>query len=138
MVENLVNIYDLIRVTSTRWGTFGVWLDDDKVPLFVTLEDEWLDNEIGKSCVPEGVYICEPFSSDKFGEVWRLDPTQPRTAILIHAGNTNDDTRGCILPGMNYGMLGVSYAVLQSKTALNILRKQESGNTFVLCIGNSF
>ncbi len=73
--------------------------------MFVTLEDEWLDNAIGKSCVPEGVYVCNPYSSAKYPDVWQLEKTSPRTDILIHAGNTNEDTRGCILPGVMYGKL---------------------------------
>lgn len=131
-----MNIYELARISSTPWGTFGVWLDAHKRPMFVTLEDEWLDNAIGKSCVPDGVYICEPFISEKFGDVWELQPTEPRTAILIHAGNTNEDTRGCILPGKMFGKLGADYAVLDSRVALESLRRIESEHTFVLRITN--
>lgn len=106
--------------------------------MFVTLEDEWLDNAIGKSCVPEGVYVCNPYSSAKYPDVWQLEKTSPRTDILIHAGNTNEDTRGCILPGVMYGKLGADFAVLDSRVALEKLRRVESEHTFVLVIQNAW
>ena len=43
----------LVRVTTGMDGTFGVLIKDG-VPLCVTLELPWRDNERSISCIPEG------------------------------------------------------------------------------------
>ena len=57
-------------VANQNAGTFGVMLDALGYPLCVTLEDEWLDNEPFKSSIPASVYICNAFTSDKFGKCY--------------------------------------------------------------------
>ena len=78
--------------------------EGQKRPLCFTLENEWLDNQIGISCIPTGTYS---LSSKDYGRFYEryfmpipiLGGTEPRTEILIHPGNTADDTRGCVLVG---------------------------------------
>jgi hypothetical protein len=65
-----------------------------------TLED-------AKEFIPAGEYHCglhgwanEPV---KIKKVWEVLNVPGRSAILFHAGNTDEDTRGCILVG--FGVL---------------------------------
>jgi hypothetical protein len=72
-----------------------------------------------KSCIPEGVYQAEKYSSPKYPDVWELKDVPERTHILIHAANWAKDVQGCIGPGMEWdGAWGVSH----SQNAMTILR----------------
>lgn len=92
-------------------------LPDGRV--FWTIERPWMDNAIGKSCVPAGSYDLVPHASPKFGRTWALVSRQLRvvhqpgdipegstniwrSAILIHVGNWAKDLRGCIAPGLGH------------------------------------
>ena len=66
-----------------------------------TLELPWRDNERQVSCIPPGKYRLKHFHSPKFGRCLELQQVPGRDAILIHAGNYNRDTHGCILIGAN-------------------------------------
>lgn len=72
---------------------------------FRTLEREWNNNKIGASCVPEGVYKVDKRYSLKFGNHFILHDTEPRSYILIHAGNFNFQTNGCVLVGNEHNFL---------------------------------
>ena len=67
---------------------------------FATLEQEWNNNERSNSCIPKGFYIVKPYSSKKHPDSFIVEGTEPRTYILIHKGNYNTHTEGCILPGL--------------------------------------
>lgn len=111
----------LQRAAYSIEGTFGI-LSQAGIPLCVTCEDPWLDNARNISCVPHGIYKVVKHNSVKYPNVWRLDNVLDRSGILIHAGNTENDTHGCILVGQSVGSLGDKPAVLSSKNALNYLR----------------
>jgi hypothetical protein len=49
--------------------------------------------------------------------VYQVCDVPDRSHILIHAGNTNEDTHGCILLGLMYGTLGTETAVISSRAA---------------------
>ena len=86
----------LKRVATGPTGTFGVLIDSD-VPFTLTLEDPWLHNQQNVSCIPAGDYKCLPVKSPRFGSTWEITNVVDRTHILFHAGNTTDDTSGCVL-----------------------------------------
>lgn len=111
----------LTRVCSSGKGTFGV-LTSDEIPLCVTCEDPWEDNASNISCIPKGKYKCRKFNGAKFKDVWEVMNVPDRSAILIHAGNTIEDTHGCILVGRCFSKLGGYPAVLQSNDAMTELR----------------
>lgn len=92
----------LVRVATGLDGTFGVLLKDG-VPLCVTLELPWKQNERNVSCIPEGRYQIFPVDSPRFGDTFQVGSVPGRTNILFHAGNTIGDTSGCILLGTSYG-----------------------------------
>jgi len=92
---------------------------------FCTLELPWLDNAIRKSCIPAGVYYCVKRWSKKYGDHWLIQDVAGRTLILIHHGNYNSDTLGCILVGKEFkdingdGLLDLTDSI----ATMNALRK---------------
>ena len=66
-----------------------------------TLELPWRDNKKQISCIPAGTYICKPRTSDKYKRHFHVLSVPNRSYILIHAGNTNAHTLGCILVGLS-------------------------------------
>lgn len=75
---------------------------------FVTLEPPWLQNAIGKSCIPAGIYNVKPRWSPKYGNHFIIENTSPREWVLFHIGNymasknpktKTSDSTGCILVG---------------------------------------
>ena len=66
----------------------------------LTLELPWLDNKVGVSCVPAGIYEAEKYYSPKFRKtVILLKGVQGRSFIEIHTGNFTRDIEGCIVVG---------------------------------------
>lgn len=66
---------------------------------FYTLELPWMDNAVRKSCIPHGTYECRRRNSPKYGHHWHVQDVEGRSLILIHHGNYNHETMGCILVG---------------------------------------
>jgi len=114
-------ILTLERTHYGEYGTFGILYDED-VPLCLTLEDPWKNNKKGESCIPVGWYDCVPHNGTRFKNTWKLENVPGRSAIVIHAGNTQEDTRGCILVGRKIGSLEDGPAILESRAAMSFLR----------------
>lgn len=67
-----------------------------------TLELPWRNNEPSVSCIPAGRYRCVIAYSNRYKRVMpRLLNVPDRDGILIHSGNCEGDTHGCILVGMS-------------------------------------
>ena len=101
----------LYRFADTPFGTFGYLdLEDGAsgvVERFAIAEDDWLDNALAISCIPAGSYVCRRRQSPKFGDTFRIENVPGRSQILFHAGNTEEDTMGCLLVGSAFGALTV-------------------------------
>ena len=116
------------------------WFDPDKTLgelwihagefLAFTLEPGWLDHEYPH--VDPGEYRLVPHNGPLQKNTWALVgsgvshyPTQgvPRSVVLIHSGNTDDDTKGCILLGLSIGRVKGETGVLQSVAAMDSLRR---------------
>ncbi len=98
----------------------------------VTLEPpeeyEGQRNIPNKCCIPEGEYQLVPLArsaSGKYREVFWVKGVEGREGILIHNGNIVDHTQGCILVGMEKGMLMNKEAVLASREARDLLWKAQ-------------
>lgn len=102
MNEQAMKVLTLQRICEVKdCGTFGVLFDED-VPFCLTVERLWLNNQKGISCIPKGEYICKPVESPKFGHTWQVTEVPGRTEILIHRGNIDDDSHGCVILGENF------------------------------------
>ena len=123
----------LIREKPDTDRTFGAIYYRDRFVCH-TLEPGDLDKLAPR--VPPGFYHLTPHgwgpnSVVKFRETWALNGETvshqaeagiPRSAVLLHAGNIDDQTRGCILPGLGRGVVNGEPAVTQSKAAMEELR----------------
>ena len=98
---------------------------------FKTLEREWSNNKIGASCVPEAVYNVEKRYSSKYGNHFILRDTEPRSYILIHAGNYNFQTNGCIL-------VGAEHKFLNSDLNLDITESRKTLDKLLLILPQKF
>lgn len=106
----------LKRIAGSGEGTFGALIEDG-VPFALTCERPWLENRAGISCIPKGWYTCRRTVSPRFGETFEVADVPGRSNIIFHAGNTPEDSRGCILVGRSFGALGGRAAVLSSRMA---------------------
>lgn len=116
----------LTRVAEHAGATLGV-LTFDGMPRLVTLEEGWRGNQRQVSCIPEGKYTISRHQSPKFGETFIVNDVPNRSHILFHAGNTDEDTLGCILVGCEYGEIKKKPAVLRSKAAFLLFMNLLSG-----------
>ncbi len=94
-------VLELIRVGQSARGTFGV-LRHGAVPFVLTLERPWVNNEKNISCIPAGRYRCRKIRSPHFGNTYEICDVPGRIHVLFHAGNTIEDTQGCILVGEEF------------------------------------
>lgn len=123
----------LKRVAFTSNGTFGVLIDE--VPFALTCERKWVDNKPDISCIPIGTYFCKRVNSPRFGNTFEVMYVNGRTSILFHSGNTEDDSKGCILIGEEFGMVNGKTAVLSSKRGFaEFLERLKDLNEFALMI----
>lgn len=116
-------IYFLKRGAPCMGGQPGILYDsDNKTLLCHTMELPWDANQPNVSCIPAGEYEVQPYSSARHPNVWEVTNVPGRTAILIHNGNTEEDSLGCILVGQSAGELDGEPAVLNSDACLDMLR----------------
>ena len=106
-------------------GTPGALFVDGKLECF-TLENPWKGNERNVSCVPAGTYKLRHTNSPRYGpDSLKLCDVPGRSHILIHQGNWERNTRGCILVGKQSAAApGQEMAVYKSVNALNALKRR--------------
>lgn len=81
-------------------------LDDTggHVARFAAGEDDWVANAPHLSCIPAGAYRCVATERVHTGEpTYEITGVPGRSRILFHAGNTEEDTEGCVLIGRDFG-----------------------------------
>lgn len=108
-------LVDLFRVMSGAESTLGVLyrtMDGRRRPLCFTLEDQFQREKIaGETRIPPGTYLlalrteggfheryAERFGALHRGMLW-LQDVPGFDLVLVHCGNTDQETRGCILVG---------------------------------------
>lgn len=128
----------LQRLNLTSYGTYGVLMkvtEVGNVPIALTLEDPWNNNEPFKSCIPANNYVCEKTVSPKFGDTFEITGILGRDHVLFHSGNTIDDTHGCVLLGqeLNFPNAGIANSRIAFKVFMDLL---EGSSQFNLIIKN--
>jgi len=111
----------IVRLEQSLDGALGVLLLDSKIFCF-TLQP---DAEDSKYHIPAGEYLCKRFHGIKWTNAFEI-VVEGHTALLFHSGNTEADTRGCILLGSSVGKLKGRRAV------------QNSGKTFEVFMDRCF
>ena len=132
--------FTLTRTKTSDQGTFGTFCGEGMS--LQSAELPWRGNSQRYSCIPPGSYICRPYSSGRFSNVYEVTGVPGRTAILIHSGNFAGDTdkgfksdvEGCILLGLTYGSIDGQQAVKSSRAALDALRDMVEKEPFELVI----
>ena len=94
------------RWADTPFGVFGT-LTVGEWSCY-TLEDDWLDNARGVSCIPAGSYKLRKVLHHGTLPTYEVYPVPGRSHINIHTGNTEEDTEGCVLLGFRLGSLEVA------------------------------
>ena len=109
----------LNRYHSDLFGTFGVLVFNNKIVCH-TYERPWLNNSPNVSCIPVGEYAFNVVNSFRYGRCFSINDVPNRSAILIHVGSSELDTKGCILPGLSVDI--ENNKVLRSRLAMDKLR----------------
>lgn len=135
----------LIREKPEPDRCFGALFQRDRF-IAHTLEPGDLDTKAPR--LPAGFYHLtphgwEPDTPVRYRQTWALngatvshqaEPGVPRSAVLIHAGNVDDETLGCILLGLGRGLVKGEMGVTQSRAAVDALRDLVGHNSAYLTI----
>jgi hypothetical protein len=90
----------LLTRSYYKGGTNGVLQSEGK-KLCHTIELPWRNNRPCFSCIPEGRYLLEKRSSEKFNDHLQVVAVKGRSLILIHPANdARKQLLGCIAPVM--------------------------------------
>lgn len=132
---------EILRQHQYADGVFGtLWINDEYEDALTTLEDDWLQNAPRSSCIPSGHYEMARTVYRKHNyETFEILDVPHRERILIHPGNTEEDTMGCVLVGLRRGIVVVprdedtgriraaKYAVVSSQEAFGRFMRRMSG-----------
>lgn len=122
----------LFRTQSFSTCTRGLLVLPKHGKVFYSMEPPWKNNEPNISCIPVGKYKCVWHKSPKYGWVYLITSTPDRSNILIHPGNLPRHTKGCILLGNRFGVLGNDLAVLSSVTTVRNFFELMDKQDFIL------
>ena len=108
----------------------------EKVFECVTLELPYEENLTNISCVNKGVYEVTHRYSEKYKNHLILNDVPNRRYILIHYGNYNTDTEGCILVGSRFAQINADSLldITASRRTLSELLEATNGKGFKLTI----
>ena len=122
------------RAWADDRATLGMLtINDVQHDPFFTLENPMRETPVD-SRIRAGLYKCQPYSGTKFKDVYILNNVPGRETILIHWGNFEADTLGCIIIGNGACMLGGKPAVADSRAAFDRFRAIIGERTFNLMI----
>ena len=130
-------IYTLYRTRSDQYGTHGHIEDAVGDLLCYTIERPWLGNAHDVSCIPDSNdgYPFSPHTKSNNGQqCWIASGVPNRTGILIHTGNTEGDSEGCIIIGLMFSIQGVE----ESELALQKLQSTLPSNFTLRIISTMF
>jgi len=103
------------------------------------LERPWRDNRPFDSCIPDGVYLMEPYQSPRFGSVYIVSggrvskfqsPRHERYGILFHGANRVEQLQGCLAVGLSWR----GDFLQHSQAALKLMLDELNGEKAMLFI----
>jgi hypothetical protein len=118
--------------------TLGELSCDELFVCFILEPGDWDEDH---PRVRAGFYLIERHNSSRFPDTFALvgqhvshypEEEMERNAVLIHAGNRDDDTSGCLIPGDSIGRLQGETAVLSSANALARIRDEIGSDQYAL------
>ena len=89
-----------IHRTYHTEGTNGLLtMGPNSEPVCYTIELPWRNNEVNRSCIPEGTYVLKRRYSTKFRWHLEIKDVPGRSYILLHPANhAARELKGCIAP----------------------------------------
>ncbi len=122
----------LTRQYENKYGLFGLLTTNDG-QTFYTLERPYLSNKKNISAIPPGEYSLVTHTSGKHGKtaaivnedlnVHHYSQSSGRSYILFHTGNILRETDGCVMPGLDIGIVHDKLGVISSARAMYKLRE---------------
>lgn len=126
--------FEIVRVSKHPDGAFGYMLHEG-LPIALTLERTY-DQEGGSQLVkiPPSVYQCRQRFYYRGGyDTYEIVGVPGHSLVLIHKGNVEHDSEGCILVGRRLGRLAGKPGVLDSATAfMDFMRLTHGRSEFLL------
>lgn len=111
------------------WGYIFTWDGKQWVHQGYTLEPR---SNVGKGPIPLGDYRFNRWMSPKLGKTIRLHNVPGFTDILIHVGNTQSDTQGCILAAKNVDRLQDPTRLVNSRALTDWLYDTHADGTVLV------
>lgn len=106
------------RFDSGSNDTLGRVYIDGVLKCFSIEDEKRVVKVKGETRIPAGTYNVCFYDSPTHGKKALMIKDVPNFSyVLIHTGNTEDDTMGCLIVGKRIGTLNNKRAVLDSKTA---------------------
>lgn len=107
------------RLWARPDGTFGTLEDADKnLPLALTLELPYKNNQKDISCIPVGEYTCTYENSPRLKrKCWKVN-IATREGILFHPANLASELKGCIALGERWGKYMANLCLVSSRDAI--------------------
>ena len=132
----------IVRVDSDDDGTSGIAVLPNGETM-LTLEPQRYGNQNsnirkGGSCIPEGQYTVVRRYSPKYKRhTYHITDVPGRKYILIHPGNNEDATLGCILLGLSVGKYKGKKGIMSSAKAVARFEEVMENKPFRLTIKDS-
>jgi len=114
---------ELKTVAVLEDGCFSVLLWDGR-PFAVSVEHTFAD---GRPIITQDAYKCTRSAYIKGGyETFEIH-VEGHTRVLFHRGNTEEDSRGCVIVAASFGIIRQRAAVLDSRTGFGGLMELAAG-----------
>lgn len=120
----------LIRLEKSHDGIIGALIIDDRVQCWTLERDD--------TFVKQGQFDCHRFHGAKYADTFEIC-VPGHTAVLFHPGNTEDDSKGCVLLGSEVGSLSGKRAITESVKAFeNFMVRMGKDKDFKLFIEDRY
>jgi len=134
-------IFRLIRNKYCSSGIFGKLVNEEDNTIAYTLEHAYANGDVWTPKVAKGTYVCRRHQPEHLPYVTFMITNVPPfqgeevNGILIHIGNYNEDSEGCVLLGANIMNLNVRPMLTASEATFKKFMNDLSGvDSFELCV----